>query len=143
MKRYVWVVVGVLLFFGLFGIIHQPAKKTDTIAAAPVQTDKPQIVSVKPDLKNSPIILPNQVIEITFNIELENSGEFKNKIDTFKDYAVKLSDDRKTAIISPTKSYDLGKSYTLFISKDSKFIGGKRLDNDEHFEFRTIDYHGV
>lgn len=119
-----------------------PIVSTPTLTPQPSLTE-PQIIATDPPNLNDAIILPNQEIKLTFNLPLENVGEFKNRLEPFTDLQVKLSDDRKTAIISPKQTFKLGTSYTLFIKPDSKFDGHIILQHDIIFHFRTIDYKGV
>jgi len=107
------------------------------------QTDKPQIVSTKPDPLDNNIITATDIIEITFNRSLENTGEFKLRIEPEIDYKVELSGDRKTAKIIPSKPYALGTTYTLFIGPETKFDGVGRWGEEKIFHFRTIKYTGV
>lgn len=146
------IVISIIIALGLILIAifnqglykNEPLKKLEPPnTEASTQTDQPKIVSVKPDFKQNPIILPDQNIEIEFNLPLENIGEFKHRIDVFKDYETKISLDRKTVTIIPKKPFDLGKSFTLFILGDTKFDGHKTLGIEQHFSFRTIAYHGV
>lgn len=106
-------------------------------------TDKPQVVSTKPDPLNETIISAVEKIEITFNRPLENAGEFKVRIEPKIDFKVELSSDRKTAKIIPTKSYDLGTTYTLFIGTETKFDGVGRWGEEKVYHFKTITYRGV
>lgn len=106
-----------------------------------VQTDTPQIVSSQPEKDGT--VGPNQPVQITFNISLESTGEFKNKWDPKKEVDLKLSDDRKTITITPRGGWDLGQGYTLTIGADTKFDGKKTLGHDELLNFKSIDYQGV
>lgn len=110
---------------------------------SPQEDNKPRIISTKPDPLEEAIISATQVIEITFNKPLENVGEFKNKIEPKVDYKVELSADRKTAKITPTKAFELGSTYTLFIGTESKFDGIGRWGEEKIFHFKTIKYTGV
>ena len=102
-----------------------------------------KVVSTVPENLDGSVILPTQIIEITFNQPMENRGEFKNKIDPPAEYEIKLSDDRKTAKIILTKPFKLGTGYTLFIKPDTKFDGKKILDKELIYHFNTISYKGV
>lgn len=113
-----------------------------TPSSQPSQTNKPQIVSTNPDPLNNTIILPNQVIEISFNMSLQNAPEFKAKIDSVP-LKIDLSSDRKTAKITPLKPYDLNKSFTLTIGSDTKFDGVGEWGENKEFHFRTIKYSGI
>ncbi len=147
-KALIPIVIAVgLILIAIFGRgLYQPTplpKIATPNAEAANQDSSPKIVSVRPDFNQNPIILPDQNIEIEFNLPLENIGEFKHRIDTFKDYETKISLDRKTVTIIPKKPFDLGRSFTLFILGDTKFDGHKTLGVEQHFSFRTIAYHGV
>lgn len=143
-------IVGALLILlfqrGIYSktTVESAVDKTPTTNQSAVQqTDRPVVVSTVPSPLEEAIIVPTQVIEITFNLPLENVGEFKNRIEPKSDYTVKLSDDRKTAKIIPTPLFNLGTTFTLFILTDSKFDGGKRLDRELIYHFKTLEYKGV
>lgn len=107
-------------------------------------TEEPGVVSTNPPNLENQVITPNQIVEITFNLPIENIGEFKNKLDPKpENYQVKLSDDRKTAQIIPIKPFNLGTTFTLFIQPDTKFDGKKTLGKELIYHFRTIEYKGV
>lgn len=106
-------------------------------------TDSPQIISTIPDPLDNSIVPADQIIQITFNKPLQNAPELKTRIEPKIDYKIELSQDRKTAKIIPAKLYDLGATYTFFISPESKFDGGGSLDGGKVFHFRTVRYTGV
>lgn len=106
-------------------------------------SDKPTIISTKPNPLDESIITATEIVEITFNRSLENVGEFKLRIEPQIDYKVELSGDRKTARIIPEKPYQLGTTYTLFIGTETKFDGVGRWGEEKVFHFRTIPYRGV
>lgn len=136
----------ILIFIILWIIPKQSTPKTkaaDTASPQPNQTDKPQIVSTKPENLEESIISASEVVEITFNRPLENSGEFKVRIEPKIDFKVELSGDRKTAKIIPLKPYELGTTYTLFIGTETKFDGVGRWGEEKIFHFRTIKYRGI
>jgi len=88
--------------------------------------------------------LPTQTLEFTFNYPVENKGEFKHKFEPeFKDYEVKLSEDRKTVRVIPIKPFTLGTTYTFAILPESKFDGKKVLKESFTYHFKTIEYRGV
>ena len=141
-------IIGLIIVLAISGIfiIRSRTEKVPLPAASaqvtPNETE-PRILSVKPDLTDGPVILPNQSIEITFNLPIENTGEFKHRFETFTDYTLKLDKDRKILTITPTRPYDLGRTYTIFIEPGTKFEGSKTFGHEEHFTFRTIQYRGV
>lgn len=144
-------IIGALLILlfqrGIYGktTVEPTIQKTSSInQTLPQQeTDKPVVILTVPSPLEEAIIVPTQVIEITFNLPLENVGEFKNRLEPKSDYTVKLSDDRKTAKIIPNPLLKLGTTFTLFIQTDSKFDGGKRLDHELIYHFKTLEYRGV
>ncbi len=106
-------------------------------------SDKPTIISTKPNPLDESIITATEIVEITFNRTIENVGEFKVKIEPEIEYRMELSGDRKTAKIIPLKPYQLGTTYTLFIGTETKFDGVGRWGEEKVFHFRTIKYTGV
>ncbi len=107
------------------------------------QSDSAQIVSTKPNPLEDTIVGANDTIEITFNKPLQNTGEFKVKIEPKVDFKLALSSDRKTGKIIPNKPYELGASYTLFIGTDTKFDGVGAWGQEKIYHFKTIHYRGV
>lgn len=136
------IVMTVFVFFKKYKTIHL---KSTSQAPSPVaqQSNSPQIVSTNPDPLDNATIPASQIIEINFNIPLQNVPEFKTRMDPKIDYKVELSQDRKTAKIIPSKPYELGATYTFFISPESKFDGDGKLDGEKIFHFHTIKYTGV
>lgn len=120
-----------------------PSNSADQKTTQVSSTDKPQIVSTKPDPLNENIVSATEEIEITFNRALENVGEFKSRIEPKVEYKVELSGDRKTAKIIPAKPYNLGTTYTLFIGPETKFDGVGRWGEEKVYHFKTIKYTGV
>lgn len=106
-------------------------------------SESPKIVSTKPDPLEDTIISANEVVEITFNKPLQNSGEFKLRIEPQIDYKVELSSDRKTAKIIPAKPYNLSTTYTIFIGPETKFDGSGNWGQEKIYHFKTITYRGV
>ncbi|MDO8638298.1 MAG: Ig-like domain-containing protein [Candidatus Daviesbacteria bacterium] len=122
----------------------QPKAESTKVEAQNSQDSKEiKVISTNPENLDGVVILPTQIIEITFNQPMENRGEFKNKIDPLVEYEIKLSDDRKTAKIIFTKPLNLGTGYTLFIKSDTKFDGKRTLDKEIIYHFNTISYKGV
>lgn len=115
------------------------------------QTDQISVTSTNlSPTEETPTLLPIQPLEITFNIPLENIGEFKNKIEPTVKYKLELSSDRKTIKIIPETSWKLGSSYLLTILPNSKFnidstnsSSKKILDHDISLRFKTIEYRGI
>lgn len=113
-------------------------------ASKNTQNESIKIVSTNPSPLDEATILPVQTIELTFNYPLENTGEFKHKFEPeYKGYDLKLSNDRKTITITPTKPFKLGTTYTFSVLPDSKFDGKRVLKESFTYHFRTIEYRGV
>ena len=146
------VVFFIIIIFILFFVVAflwkgrnsvTPSSSTPSPASTASQSDKPQIVSTKPDPLDETTISATEEVEITFNRPLENVGEFKSRIEPKIDYRVELSGDRKTAKIIPAKPYQLGSTYTLFIGTETKFDGVGRWGEEKIYHFKTITYRGV
>lgn len=145
------VVIGLLLIaifqMGLGGSFTRVDTASEDVSVVPnISSGDLEIVSMSPaELKQKKdiVIVPTQVIEITFNKKLENAPETKIITDPPSDIKVELSDDRMTAKIIPVKPYKLGQGFTLFLKKETKFEGGKTWGRDEDFHFTIIDYKGV
>lgn len=120
-----------------------PAQPQPEPTAKQSNDNQPKVVSIKPDPQAAPVLLPTQTIEITFNIPVENPGEFKHKFDPQFDYEVKISDDRKTIIIRPKATYPLGQGITFIISPETKFDNKEKLEGEVIYHFQTIQYRGV
>ncbi len=147
MPRYKIVLGIVLMILGggfLFKDVFLPRDKpVDTGSQPPSQSDKPQIISTKPEPLEEAIVAADQVIEITFNRPLENVGEFKVRIEPEVEYKLELSGDRKTAKIIPIKPLELSTTYTIFIGPDTKFDGVGNWGQDKIFHIQTIKYRGI
>lgn len=150
MKKFIVVIILIIIIIVIFFIVFSRKNQTAVTPPLPNQpssvsssTDKPQVVSTKPDPLEENIISATEIVEITFNRPLENVGEFKVRIEPKIDYKVELSSDRKTAKILPVKPYALGTTYTLFIGTETKFDGVGRWGEEKIFHFRTIKYSGV
>ncbi len=140
-------IIGFILIFLLVSSsrknVPKPSSPTSPPPISKNQSDSPRIVSTKPDPLNETIIPANQIIEITFNKPLQNVPEFKIRFEPKIDFKVELSADRKTAKITPTKSFELGAEFTLSIAPDTKFDGVGNWGVDKSFHFRTIKYRGI
>lgn len=116
-----------------------------------LSTDKPQITSTNPSpLEEGTTISPSQIIELTFNLPLENIGELKHELQPKADYKIELSQDRKTVKLIPQPIFTVGTTYTLTIKPDSKFNESpgnestkKILQNDITLRFKTPEYRGI
>ncbi len=145
-KNKALIIIAILIIgLGLF------LKKNNTSQATPtpssqniVQNDSnPKIVSISPKLGDGAYIAPTQTINITFNLTLKNAEQFKSKMDPDISYSVVLSEDKKTAKITPKTPYALGHGYTLYINQETSFDDGKSLGHSEHYSFQTVDYNGI
>lgn len=119
-----------------------PAEQTkQPVSISP--NDPPQIVSTNPSPLEDNIVSSNQTIEITFNRPLQNSGEFKLRIEPKIVFKIDLSSDRKTAKISFPKLLELGVTYTISIGPETKFDGMGNWNQDKMYHFKTVKYTGV
>ena len=127
------------------GFYSKPAAvDTPVKQEAPLAEENARIISTTPSALDNAIVLPTQIIEITFNLPLQNPDELKHKLEPKVGYKIKLSDDRKTAKIIPQPTFNLGTEYTLNIqTNETKFDGGKKLERDYIYHFKTIEYKGV
>lgn len=121
------------------GFYERPISSNQTSTNKP--SSEPALVSIKPS--DNGVLAPSDSIEINFNQPLENSDEFKHRLEPKTDYKLQLSDDKKTIRFVFDKPLPLGTTYTLFIQADAKFEGKKTLGKDLEFHFRTIAYNGV
>lgn len=139
------IIVAGLILIWLFktNLLGLDPQKEQTEGQQISETDSPQVVSTKPDPLEEAIISADQTVEITFNRPLENVGEFKVRLESKKDFKIELSSDRKTAKIIPTTPYELGATYTLFITPDTKFDGVGGWGQEKVYHFKTIQYRGV
>lgn len=133
--------IGIALI-ALFRIGLGGSNTTQNAPQPPAPTT-PQAISTNPAPLDNAILLPTQSIEITFNMPIENTGEFKHEFDSKLDYKLELSSDRKTIKIIPLQPYKLGQGYTLKIKPETKFDGQKRLEQEIFYHFSTISYNGV
>lgn len=109
-----------------------------------INPEIPYLVSTKPEgLKEGAIVIPTEIIEITFSHQIENKGEVKSQIDPQVEYEVELGNDRKTVLLKPKRPFSTGAGFTFIIKKDTKFDGGKRLEGDVDFHFNTIPHRGI
>lgn len=118
-------------------------QKSELKQQTPTQSDEPRLLSTNPSPLNNATILPTQPIEFTFNQPLENRGELKFEIKPEAQVDVHLSNDKKTAKITPTKPYLLGQTYSINIKTETKFDNKKKLPDGLNFTFKTINYRGV
>lgn len=146
-SKKVWIIIIILLALAGGLLIHKkasPTPPTNQPAGRQVQNDSSaRVVSTKPDPLEDTIIGANQPIEITFNKPLQNTGEFKSRIEPEAGYRVQLSGDRKTAQIIWVKPLELGTTYTFFIGTDTKFDGVGAWGQEKIYHFKTIKYTGV
>ncbi len=144
------IVLGVLLI-GVFknGIYSKEQVKNGGASKPKVEasnndSEKVQIVTTKPVNLKSSIISANQVIEVTFNYNIdETSQKFKYVIEPDVELTQTFSPDRKTIILTPKKAFPPGQGFTLRFPAGNKFGGGKALEEDINIGFKTVRYEGV
>ena len=143
------VALGIILIalfkFGLGGmstpIVNNDTQPTEQSSSNPalISSDPPELFIKKPL-----IVSPNQVLKLNFSVPLQNGPETKIIIDPPHDIEIKLSDDYKTAIITPKVPYKLGQGYALFIKPETKLREeGKTLGRDYDLHFNVINYSGI
>ena len=141
------IIIAILIITSLAVLIFTGQKTSNPAAIknepSVSETTTPQIVSTNPNPLEDNIVSATQVIEITFNKPLQNSGEFKVRIEPKLDFKVDLSSDRKTAKITPGKPLELGVTYTLFIGPETKFDGSGNWGQEKIYHFKTVKYTGV
>lgn len=144
------IVIALILSLGWF-LVSPKNKTSENNNTQSSNNEKPEVISTNPKFGEDPIVLlPNQTIEVTFNLPFENTGEVKNQIDPKADLKIELSSDRKTVKFTPTSPLKLGTSYTLSILPNSKFNISpgneqtkKVLDHNIDLHFKTLDYRGI
>lgn len=144
--------IGTIAFFGLilialFNYGFYNSEKTSSLNP-PKQhqqsTEQPTLISTSPNPLNEAILIPGQSIILTFSHPLENLPELKYKFEPeIEGLQGQLSQDKKTVTFKSPKPLPVGQSYTLTIQQEAKFEGGKHLDKQYEFRFKTIDYKGV
>jgi len=144
-KSLVPILAALLVGAGLFKVVHHFTKPAVVAPASQPQAQSVNVtvVSTSPTPLDGATITPVQPVSITFSEPIQNKDEFRSQIDPKIDYTVKLSDDKKTATITPDKPYGFDQQYTFSVSQDTKFDGGKKLDGGKSFGYRTIKYSGV
>ena len=109
-----------------------------------VNPDQPTLVSTTPSPLDKAILLPGQDIVLVFSHPLENIPELKHTFEPAIDgLESRLSPDKKTVTFSTKNPLPVGHEYKLTIQQQAKFQGGKNLDKQYDFQFKTIDYKGV
>ena len=133
-----------LFAHGLYTPSSETAQKATTSEQQNIDPNQPTLLKTDPSPLNHAILLPSQKITLTFSHPLENLPEMKYSFDPEVEGLVgKLSEDRKTATFSAEKGFPVGQTYHFTIHQNAKFQGGKNLDKQYDFEFKTIDYKGV
>ena len=148
-KKYLFLIlIVVVILVGLFkyqDLIKFSNEQNIQSQSTPKNAVKPgiQVIKTNPDPLEWAILLPDQEISITFNEPVENIGEFKYNLTPKFEYNIKLSNDKKTVLISPKSVYPLGEEITLFIRPETKFTEGKRLNSELIYHFKTIQHRGA
>lgn len=137
------IIMGTFIWLNVSKQQTSPSNTSSPPQPASEQNEKPRIVATKPDPLEQAIVSGSQPIELIFNRGLENEGELKLRIEPPIDMKITLSQDRKTATLTPQKPYELGVTYTIFIKGDSKFTGFGEWREEKNFHFQTVRYRGV
>lgn len=145
-----WMILLVILFILAAWFIYYKKTSTNTaLVPKDTATDQLKIVSTNPNPLNGATILPNQNIEITFNKEIVKS-EFKNRFDQEISYDVEAVDKigsnkdiSKTFKIVFKKPLELGHGFTFSVLSNTHTENGLKLNEDQSFSFKTINYNGI
>jgi len=114
-------------------------KQDQSIGPALISSDPKELFE-----KTPLIISPNQVLKLNFSVPLQNGPETKLVVDPPHDIEITLTDDNKTAVITPKVPYKLGQGYAIFIKPDTKLReDGKTLGKDYDLHFNVINYSGI
>ena len=131
--------------FGL-GEIGIPVVNNDP-KSAEEDSSNPALISSDPPqlyIKEPLIISPNQVLKLNFSVPLQNGPETKLVLDPPHEINIELTNDNKTAVITPKVPYKLGQGYAIFIKPDTKLREeGKTLGKDYDLHFNVINYSGI
>lgn len=137
----------VVCFIGLGIFLFMTNKKPTS--STPAQADNVKtpekdvaIISTDPSPLENIIITKDQVIKISFSSNLENVPEFRYDINPKINLKVELSSDKRTISFTPEKGFVLGTAYTLGVSIDTKFEGGKKLKEGRIYHFQTVAFRG-
>jgi hypothetical protein len=143
------IAVGLILIaifkFGLGGmaipIVNNDPKPAEENSSNPalISSDPPELYIKKPL-----IISPSQVLKLNFSVPLQNGPETKIVMDPPHEVQIELTNDNKTAVITPKTPYKLGQGYAIFIKPDTKLREeGKTLGKDYDLHFNVINYSGI
>lgn len=142
------VVIGLILIAVFkFGFAGTPIPLIDNKNKETQEPSGPAITSSDPTqlYEKTPLVIsPNQVLKLNFTVPLQNGPETKIVIDPPHEIEITLSDDYKTAIITPKVAYKLGQGYSLSVKPETKLREeGKTLGRDYDFHFNVISYSGI
>ncbi len=143
----VLVVFGTLLIAIFANGFYAPSSESSINPTSQNQTadpSQPTLISTSPSPLNNAIVVPGQKIILVFSHPLENIPELKYNFEpAIEGLQSTLSSDKKSITFSSEKPLPLGQEYTLTIQQEAKFEGGKHLDKQYDFHFKTIEYKGV
>lgn len=138
----------IILFLAGLGVFLFATNKNPSFVA-PIQSEDVKtpekdvaIISTDPSPLENIIITKDQVIKISFSSNLENVPEFRYDINPKINLKVELSSDKRTISFTPEKGFVLGTAYTLGVSIDTKFEGGKKLKEGRIYHFQTVAFRG-
>lgn len=138
------IALGLLLLGIFFNGLYEPNGLEQTSNQKQVQSNNVTVVSTTPSKLDESTILPNQTLEINFSDGIEQSQKkVQLTIEPTVDYKVEVTNGNKTLKIIPNKPFGFDQAYTLKVTTDTNFEGGKKLDNDVVYRFKTIPYKGV
>lgn len=150
------IIIAIVLFLGLLLIwIFKEGFYPKTPAPKPIGQSAPKevdmridpdgeakVLTTKPDPLDHATLLPNQVIEITFNKKLNNDPA-DLVIEPKLKYNAEAVNNGQTVKITPLEPYKLGSEYSIRFKSGYDLDGGKKLGKDFEFRFKTIEYRGI
>jgi hypothetical protein len=137
----------ILIVIFKFGFGGNPLPIVNNSNSAEQNSSDPALISSEPKelfIKEPLVVGPSQVMKLNFSVPLQNAPELKMSFEPAHEINVELSNDNKTATITPKVPYKLGQGYTIFIRPDTKLREeGKTLGKDYDLHFNVISYSGI
>lgn len=137
----------ILIAIFKFGFGGSPVSLPSATQTSQSGPEGPAIISSEPPelfIKKPLIISPSQVLKLNFSVPLQNGPETKIVLDPPADVQIELTNDNKTAVITPKSPYKLGQGYAIFVKRDTKLKEeGKILGQDYDLHFNIINYSGI
>ncbi len=147
MKKAIYLVIGIIALCAVIFFILNRRQEPEVIKTASPQVSALSIVSTNPPDLEGATISPSQAIDITFNKSI-SKGEFKYKMEPDIEHEVTIVNSEsgsfgQTFRITFKKPLELGATFTLIISGETKVNDQERLDHEYIYHVQTIGYKGV